>query len=66
MNDRTRVLHVTSSVSSCDLDQCYDTGAHPIAAIALQAFGISALMVGIMLKVLQKMKYYLGPASGMR
>jgi hypothetical protein len=64
MNDRTRVLHFTSSVSSCDLDQCYDRGAHPIAAIALQAFGISALMVGIMLKVLQKMKYYLRSGFG--
>ena len=64
MNDRTRVLHVTTAVSSCDLEQCYDRGAHPIAAIALQAFGISAIMVGVMLKVLQRMKYYLRSGFG--
>ena len=64
MNDRTRILHVISAVSSCDLDQCYDREAHAIAAIALQAFGISVIMVGLMLKVLQRMKYYLRSGFG--
>jgi hypothetical protein len=52
--DRARVLHWTSGIGSVDFFSCYDNVAHPIASVALQAWGISLMMIKVMLSVLHK------------
>jgi hypothetical protein len=37
--DRARVLHHTAAIGSVDFFSCYDSVAHPIASVALQAWG---------------------------
>jgi hypothetical protein len=62
--DRARVLHWTSGIGSVDFFSCYDSVAHPIASVALQAWGISLMMIKVMLSVLQTMKFFLRTGFG--
>jgi hypothetical protein len=43
--DRARVLHHTAAIESVNLFSCYDSVAHQIASVALQAFSISMMMI---------------------
>jgi hypothetical protein len=47
-----------------DLGNCYGAVAHPIASIAVQAFGVSPIMVKVMLSVMQTMKFFLRSGYG--
>jgi hypothetical protein len=62
--DRSRVLHHPAAIQSVDLFSCYDSVAYPIASIALQAFGVSFLMVKVCLSALQTMKFFLRTGFG--
>lgn len=62
--DRARVLHHTAAIESVDLHSCYDSVAHPVASIALQAFSISIMMIKVMLSALQTMKFFLRTGFG--
>jgi hypothetical protein len=39
------VLHHTAAIESVNLFSCYDSVAHQIASVALQAFSISMMMI---------------------
>lgn len=54
--DRARVLHHMAGVSGVDFYCCYDSVARPLAAVALQAWGVSP--------VLQTMKFFLRTGYG--
>jgi hypothetical protein len=67
--DQSRVLHHTVALASVDLGNCYDSVAHPIASIAVQAFGVSLLMVKVMLLVMllvmqETMKFFIRSGYG--
>ena len=38
--DDSKTLHHPASIKGCDLDQCYDSTAHPPTSLGLQAWGI--------------------------
>lgn len=62
--DCCRVLHETTAVCSVDFHSCYHSVAHPIASVALQAWGVPFMLVKIMLSVLQTMQFYLRTGFG--
>ena len=62
--DRARVLHQTSGVVCADFSQCYDSVAHPIASVGLQAWGVPLMMVKVMLSVLQTMRFFIRSGFG--
>jgi hypothetical protein len=62
--DRSRILHHTAALTSVDLGNCYDAVAHSIASIAVQAFGVSPIMVKVMLSVMQTMQFFLRSGYG--
>ena len=62
--DRARVLHHTAAVAGVDFHQCYDSVAHPLLAVALQAWGVSLVMVKVMLSVLQTMRFFIRSGFG--
>ena len=62
--DIHRVNHTTFSSSSADFGDCYDSVAHPIASIALQAFGLNKNTVKLFLETLQVMDFFLRSGFG--
>ena len=57
--DSSRVLHITSIIINVDFKTAYDSVAHPIASVALQAWGVSLMMVKVLLCALQTMQFFL-------
>jgi hypothetical protein len=62
--DRARILHHSASISGVDFHSCYDSVQHPLTSVALQAWGVSLMMVKVMLSVLQTMRFFLRTGYG--
>lgn len=62
--DCARVLHETAAITGNDFKTAFDSMAQPLASVALQAWGVSLMMVKVMLSVLQTMHFFLRTGFG--
>jgi hypothetical protein len=62
--DRARILHHSAGISGVDFHSCYDSVQHPLMSVALQAWGVSLMMIKVMLPVLQTMRFFLRTGYG--
>jgi hypothetical protein len=62
--DRAWILHHSAGISGVDFHSCYDSVQHPLTSVALQAWGVSLMMVKVMLSVLQTMHFFLRTGYG--
>jgi hypothetical protein len=54
----------SAGISSVDADNCFDRVAHAVALLIFQAFGVSEVTCGAMLKTIQEMQFFLRTAFG--
>ena len=60
--DIVRQTRLSAGLSSVDAAQCYDSVAHAIASLVVQAFGVPEETVHSMLTTIEEMKYFLRTA----
>ena len=62
--DIARQTRLYAGLSLVDAAQCYDSVAHAIASLMVQAFGVPEETVHSMLATIEEMKYFLRTAYG--
>jgi len=63
--DNSRILHNSLSITSADMDQCYDRANGSIAGVAARAHGVSKQSTTLMLKTMQHMQYFVKSGFGL-
>jgi hypothetical protein len=63
--DNSRILHNSLSITSADMDQCYDRANGSIAGVAARAHGVSKQSTNLMLKTMQHMQYFVKSGFGL-
>ena len=59
-----RQFRLCAAIGSVDASNCYDSIAHAIASLIVQAFGVPKSNIKAMLSAIQNMKYFLQTAFG--
>ena len=62
--DNSRILHNSLSITSVDMDQCFDRAQSSIAGVAARAHGVSQKSTDLMLKTMQMMQYFVKSGFG--
>jgi hypothetical protein len=62
--DNSRILHNSLSITSVDMDQCFDRAHSSIAGVAARAHGVSQKSTDLMLKTMQMMQYFVKSGFG--
>ena len=62
--DNSRILHNSLSITSVDMDQCFDRAQSSIAGVAARAHGVSRRSTDLMLKTMQLMQYFVKSGFG--
>ncbi|KAL7502290.1 hypothetical protein ACHAXN_001984 [Cyclotella atomus] len=62
--DNSRILHNSLSITSVDMDQCFDRAHSSIAGVAARAHGVSRRSTDLMLKTMQLMQYFVKSGFG--
>jgi hypothetical protein len=63
--DNGRILHNSMSITSADMDQCYDRANGSIAGVAARAHGVSKQSTTLMLTTMQHMQYFVKSGFGL-
>jgi hypothetical protein len=62
--DNSRIVHNSLSITSVDMDQCFDRAQSSIAGVAARAHGVSPGSTTLMLKTMQLMQYFVKSGFG--
>jgi hypothetical protein len=62
--DHLRTMHIQHATISADLENCYDSVAHAVAALGMRSFGVRATTIAVFLSCYQTMRFYLKTAYG--
>ena len=57
-------MHIQHATISADLENCYDSVAHAVAALGMRSFGVRATAIAVFLSCYQTMRFYLKTAYG--
>jgi hypothetical protein len=62
--NNSHILHNSLSITSVDMDQCFDRAQSSIAGVAARAHGVSQGSTTLMLKTMQLMQYFVKSGFG--
>jgi hypothetical protein len=57
--NESRIHHHDMVLEGCNFSECYDRIAHNVAGMSLRAWGVPQLAINILLKTMEKMRFFL-------